>query len=95
MDRKALKKKITIEPLTLKNWDKFVSLFGNKGACATSQKFRGMGVTAEMLRGAIDYAEAHGITILEGYPVIPASGKLPDAFAWFGTHSNCSINNPC
>ncbi|MEI6124355.1 MAG: GNAT family N-acetyltransferase [Bacteroidota bacterium] len=26
-------KQLTIEPLTLKNWDKFVQLFGNNGAC--------------------------------------------------------------
>ena len=25
---------LTIEPVTLKNWDKFIELFGSKGACA-------------------------------------------------------------
>lgn len=164
------KKKLTIEPLTLKNWDKFVALFGDRGACAncwcmyyrldnksykegqkartnktlmhnlvksgrqvgllgilngeavgwiafspredfirlgrsrihkspdnekvwsvpcffTGRKFRGKGVSGEMLRGAMEYAKANGITAIEGYPVIPVSGKMPDAFAWYGMYS--------
>lgn len=32
-------KSLTFEPLTQKNWNKFVELFGNKGACGNCWTF--------------------------------------------------------
>ena len=48
---------------------------------------RRMGVSVALLRAAADYSQRQGITILEGYPVVPHAGALPDAFAWTGTLS--------
>jgi len=164
-----LKGRLSFEPLTPDNWDAFVSLFGDRGACAgcwcmyyrtdsktfaAGQKkginkekmhelvrqgkqvgllgmlegkavgwcalspredfsrlersrihkrideepvwsvpcffihknYRGTGVSGEMLRGAIMYADKNGSKILEGYPVIPVKGRIPNAFAWFGIY---------
>jgi GNAT superfamily N-acetyltransferase len=46
---------------------------------------RRRGVSVAMLRAAGDFAVRQGARIVEGYPVEPYSGKLPDAFAWTGT----------
>ena len=48
------------------------------------KKFRGSGISSELLKGAIDYAGKNGIKVLEAYPVIPTTDKMPDAFAWTG-----------
>ena len=44
---------------------------------------RRAGLTKQMLAEAAKYAKAQGATILEGYPIEP-SGKMADAFAWWG-----------
>ena len=46
--------------------------------------YRGHGVSAELLKGAISYAKENGIKIIEAYPAIPTQEKLPDSFVWFG-----------
>jgi len=46
--------------------------------------FRGMGISVAMLRGVIDYARSQGIGIIEAYPTIPTTERLPDSFAWIG-----------
>ncbi len=48
---------------------------------------RRRGVTVELLRAAAEHAARRGASILEGYPVEPRSGRLPDAFAWTGLPS--------
>jgi len=48
------------------------------------KNFRLNGVSAELLKGAIKYAKENGILILEAYPTIPTTEKLPDSFAWIG-----------
>jgi GNAT superfamily N-acetyltransferase len=48
------------------------------------KSYRRKGVSVEMLKAAIDYARDNGIKILEGYPIIPYDGKMPDVFAWSG-----------
>ena len=48
---------------------------------------RRRGVTVELLRAAAEHAARRGASILEGYPVEPSSGRLPDAFAWTGLAS--------
>lgn len=50
-----------------------------------SRKSRGQGVAAALLRGAIEYARAHGATTLEAYPVDTAAGRVPAANAFHGT----------
>jgi GNAT superfamily N-acetyltransferase len=42
------------------------------------------GVSVELLKGVIRYAEENGIEIIEAYPTIPTQAKLPDSFAWIG-----------
>jgi GNAT superfamily N-acetyltransferase len=159
--------KLTFEPLTKRNWGKFVGLFGNKGACGNcwcmyyrlkksdfqegkvdegnksamkeivwknqpagllglfegqaiawcafapredfiklensrvhkriddkavwsipcffvDKAFRRHGVSVELLKGVIRYAKENAINIIEAYPTIPTTEKLPDSFAWIG-----------
>lgn len=46
------------------------------------------GVSVELLKGVIKYAETHGIEIIEAYPTIPTQEKLPDSFAWIGLYKS-------
>ena len=50
-----------------------------------SRRERGRGVGRALLEAAIDYAEAHGATLLEAYPADPGEGRLPAASAYGGT----------
>jgi GNAT superfamily N-acetyltransferase len=47
---------------------------------------RGRGVSARLLKGAIDYARSQGVTLLEAYPVDKAEESHPD-FMFFGAKS--------
>ena len=49
-------------------------------------EFRGQGVAAALLQGAIAYARKRGVAILEAYPVDKAR-RSPDDFMWFGAKS--------
>lgn len=53
------------------------------------REWRGRGVSAALLLAAAEHARAQGATILEGYPVEPASAstKSPAAFVWTGLAS--------
>jgi GNAT superfamily N-acetyltransferase len=44
-------------------------------------------ISVELLQAAAGYAADHGAQIVEGYPVVPKKGTMPDAFAWTGTVS--------
>ncbi|MGH8494774.1 MAG: GNAT family N-acetyltransferase [Gammaproteobacteria bacterium] len=46
---------------------------------------RRTGLSVEMLRGAVDYAQRSGAKIVEGYPVDAEKRGVPAAFAWTGT----------
>jgi GNAT superfamily N-acetyltransferase len=48
------------------------------------KKFRRLGVSVELLKGVIQYAQTKKIKIIEAYPTIPTKEKLPDSFAWIG-----------
>lgn len=48
------------------------------------KQYRRQGVSVELLKAAIAYAEKHHIQIIEAYPVTPYQDKMPDAFAWTG-----------
>jgi GNAT superfamily N-acetyltransferase len=49
-----------------------------------ARPWRRRGVTVALLRAAADHARRCGARIVEGYPVEPRSGAMPDAFAWTG-----------
>lgn len=49
--------------------------------------WRRRGVTARLLEGALQHVRERGGRILEGYPVEPRTGSMPDAFAWTGLAS--------
>jgi GNAT superfamily N-acetyltransferase len=51
------------------------------------RRWRRKGVSTQLLRAAADYAAARGATVIEGYPVHPRKGTVPDAFAWTGLSS--------
>jgi GNAT superfamily N-acetyltransferase len=46
--------------------------------------YRRKGLTGKLLEAAVAYARSRGAKIVEGYPVAPRQGSLPDAFAWTG-----------
>jgi GNAT superfamily N-acetyltransferase len=49
-----------------------------------AKDWRRRGVTTALLRAATKYVRSRGGKIVEGYPVEPAKGKVPDAFAYPG-----------
>jgi GNAT superfamily N-acetyltransferase len=48
---------------------------------------RRSGVTEGLIEAAVRYAKRNGAKIVEAYPVEPASGGMPDAFAYTGLAS--------
>ncbi len=52
-----------------------------------ARPFRKRGVTVRLLEAAAEHARARGARILEGYPIEPRHGKVPDAFAYHGLPS--------
>ena len=50
-----------------------------------AKPYRRRGVSVELLKAAVDFVKQRGGTIVEGYPVAPKKGALPDVFAWTGT----------
>lgn len=53
-----------------------------------ARPYRRRGVTVALLRAALDFARKHGARIVEGYPVEPRKGSLPDPWAWTGFASS-------
>lgn len=49
-----------------------------------ARPFRRTGMTSQLLRAATEYAAKKGAKILEGYPVEPKKGSIPDVFAFTG-----------
>jgi len=45
---------------------------------------RRSGVSVALLEAATEFARKRGAKLVEGYPVDPRNGKMPDAFAWTG-----------
>jgi GNAT superfamily N-acetyltransferase len=52
-----------------------------------AKPFRRKGISAEMLKGAVEHAKRNGAEIVEGYPVQPKKGSWPDAFLYVGLPS--------
>ncbi len=48
---------------------------------------RRRGVSVALLEGAARFAASRGASLVEGYPVEPRAGSMPDVFAWTGTVS--------
>jgi GNAT superfamily N-acetyltransferase len=46
--------------------------------------YRRRGITVALLKAAVAYAHARGARIVEGYPVEPKKGSMPDVFAFTG-----------
>jgi GNAT superfamily N-acetyltransferase len=49
--------------------------------------YRRQGVSAQLLRAAVDFAARRGAKVVEGYPVEPSMEKMPDPFLWHGVPS--------
>ncbi len=49
-----------------------------------ARRWRRHGVSTQLLAGAVDYVRDLGGTIVEGYPVEPKEGRMPDTFAYHG-----------
>lgn len=52
------------------------------------KNFRRQGVSVELLKGVIKYAQTKNIAIIEAYPTIPTKEKLPDSFVWIGLYKS-------
>ncbi len=52
-----------------------------------ARPYRRRGVSGELLKAAVAHARKQGAHIIEGYPVEPKKGQIPDAFAWIGLPS--------
>lgn len=50
-----------------------------------ARPFRRRGLSVKLLEAAAAEARRRGARCLEGYPVEPRKGVMPDAFAWTGT----------
>ncbi|MFC1682711.1 GNAT family N-acetyltransferase [Candidatus Zixiibacteriota bacterium] len=48
------------------------------------RSYRSMGVSAALLKAAVEYAKRKGAKIIEGYPVEPRKDRMPDVFAYYG-----------
>jgi GNAT superfamily N-acetyltransferase len=49
--------------------------------------YRRKGVTVSLLQAAVEYAWQQGAEIIEGYPVEPKQGSVPDPFVYTGLAS--------
>ena len=53
-----------------------------------AKSHRRKGISAELLKGVITFCRQHGARIIEAYPSVPYSHKIPDVFAWTGIPSS-------
>lgn len=52
------------------------------------KKFRGQGISVELLKAVIRYARENDIRIIEAYPTIPTTERIADSFAWIGLYKS-------
>lgn len=52
-----------------------------------AKPFRRSGLSGALLEAAVAHARKRGARIVEGYPVEPRKGAMPDVFAWTGLAS--------
>ena len=72
LERSRVLKRVDGEPV----WS-IVCLF-------VARQFRNREVTPMLLGAAVEHVRERGGVIVEGYPVEPRKGRMPDAFAWTG-----------
>jgi len=53
-----------------------------------AKPFRRQGLSVKLLKATLAYAKKQGAKIVEGYPLEPKDGKMPDVFAWTGILSS-------
>ncbi len=53
-----------------------------------AKPYRRSGVTPALIEAAVAFARKRGARIVEGYPVEPGGGAVPDVFAWTGFASS-------
>lgn len=49
-----------------------------------ARPWRGRGVATTLLEGAADWVAGRGGEVVEGYAVVPRTGRMPDTFAYHG-----------
>ncbi|MBI5864424.1 MAG: GNAT family N-acetyltransferase [Planctomycetes bacterium] len=49
-----------------------------------AREWRRRGVSVGLLQAAANFAKSRGAKLIEGYPVVPYTARMPDAFAWTG-----------
>jgi GNAT superfamily N-acetyltransferase len=52
------------------------------------KEYRRMGLSHQLIKGAVDFAKKKKIKILEAYPAIPYNEKVPHPFLWVGVLSS-------
>ncbi len=52
-----------------------------------AKQFRGKGIMTKLMEAAVDYVRLQGGKIVEGYPVEPKKGRMPDPFVYTGVVS--------
>lgn len=52
-----------------------------------SKPFRRKGVSLNMIKAAVEYAQSEGARIIEGYPIDPKKKNTPDVFVYTGLFS--------
>jgi GNAT superfamily N-acetyltransferase len=57
------------------------------GCLFVTRPLRRTGISVRLLEAAVDFVASRGGRLVEGYPVEPREGALPDAFVWTGLHS--------
>ena len=53
-----------------------------------AREFRRQGLTGQLLEAAAEYARKRSATVIEGYPIEPRKGRMPDAWAYTGLASS-------
>lgn len=48
------------------------------------QKYRGKGLTADLIRGAVEYAKSRDARIIEAYPTVSRGGRMPPVSSFMG-----------
>jgi GNAT superfamily N-acetyltransferase len=52
-----------------------------------AKQVRRQGLTGKLIKAAVSYARRNGARIIEAYPIAPAEGGMPDAWAYTGFES--------
>jgi GNAT superfamily N-acetyltransferase len=53
-----------------------------------ARTYRRKGISVQLIKAAAEYARKQGAAIVEGYPMEPKKGNIPDAFAYSGFASS-------